>query len=336
MTDSIRTRPGAAPAGAPPGVVAVFGAGGFLGSHLVAGLCAAGWPLRAIARSVEPALAARRSPSCEVIEADLRDPLATTAALQGVDTVVQLVSTSSPGLGNSLNVSDIQENVIPHVQAMRIAIDAGVRRYVFVSSGGTVYGPGAAVPTPEDAPQNPISSHGLTKLTIEKYLQMHAHVDGLDTVILRLANPFGPGQRFRKGQGLIPAVLGRVQQGLPVRIFGEGAARRDYVYVDDVSDALLRAIAAPGAAGQTLNIGSGQGRSVAEVIDMIEDLLGGPIARENVGARKTDVDVNILDIRRAREVLGWSPRIAFRDGLARTLAAEGFELRAGSSEGDRV
>jgi len=306
------------------GMVAVFGAGGFLGSHLVAGLCAQGRPLRAISRSPEAALLARRSAACEVIEADLRDPLATTAALQGVDTVVQLVSTSSPGLGNALNVIDIQENVIPHVQAMRIALDAGVRRYVFVSSGGAVYGPGAVVPTPEDAPTNPISSHGLTKLTIEKYLQMHAQVDGLDAVILRLANPFGPGQQFRKGQGLIPAVLGRVRQGLPVRIFGEGAAQRDFVYVEDVIGAMLRAIDRPEAAGQVLNVGSGQGHSVAEVIATIEELLGRPVECEHVGARKTDVDVNILDIRRAGEVLGWAPHTPFREGLARTLTAEGF------------
>ena len=115
---------------------------------------------------------------------------------------------------NDHEIADIAENVIPHVQFLKSCVQAGVKRYIFLSSGGTVYGPGAPTPTPETSQTNPISSHGLTKLVVEKYIQMHGHVDGLEYIILRVANPFGPGQEFRKGQGLIAAILDHWRKNL--------------------------------------------------------------------------------------------------------------------------
>ncbi len=210
-------------------MIGIYGADGFIGRHLLSRLAGANLPLRAVSRKFEKSSVSELRGIVEFVEANLHDQLAMASSLQGVDTVVQLISSSSPGLENQLNVVDIQDNVIPHVAFIRSAIEAGVQKYVFLSSGGTVYGPGALTPISENAPTNPISSHGLTKLTIEKYLQMHGHVDGLKYLILRVSNPFGPGQSFRKGQGLIPAVLEHYARGQPARIFGDGKAMRDYI-----------------------------------------------------------------------------------------------------------
>jgi UDP-glucose 4-epimerase len=299
-------------------MIGIYGANGFIGRHLLERLANGRAAVRAVSRHIGPELTERYR-GVEFIEADLRDSLAMASSLQGVDTVVQLISTSSPGLQNRYSVSDIQDNVIPHVEFLQSAIAAGVRKYVFLSSGGTVYGPSADTPICEHAPTNPISSHGLTKLTIEKYLQMYGHVDGLNYVILRVANPFGPGQAFRKGQGLIPAVIARSSQGLPIQIIGNGATQRDYIFIEDVIDAVEAAILHDDVIREIINIGSGTARSVLEVIATIEDVLKVRFQREFVKSRTTDVDVNVLDIRRARQVLGWAPRTGFREGLEKTL-----------------
>lgn len=302
-------------------MIAIYGSNGFIGRHLVRRLAERGLPARAVSRRHDPDFVREVDGSVEFVEADLFDPLAMTASLGEVDTVVQLISTSSPGMRNDHTVVDIQENVIPHVQFLRDCVQAGVRRFVFLSSGGTVYGPGSEVPTPETAPTRPISSHGLTKLMVEKYIEMHALTEGLEYVILRLANPYGPGQEFRKGQGLIPAVLDHHRRGLPVRVFGQGLAQRDYVYIDDVVDAITSAITHEELTATTLNVGSGQPRSVLEVLHALEAALGTGIRHEFVDARSTDVDVSWLDISRARDLIGWKPETPFDEGIRRTVAS---------------
>ena len=236
-------------------MIGVYGADGFIGRHLVRYLAARGAPVRAVSRKFDPSFVTSVSGSVEFVEGDLGQPLAMASSLQDVTTVVQLISSSSPGLMNDHAVTDITENVVPHVQFLQNCLRAGVKRYIFLSSGGTVYGPDAPVPTPETCPTNPISSHGLTKLFVEKYIQMHGHVDGLEYVILRVANPFGPGQTYRKGQGLVPAIVDRWQKGLPIRVFGDGAARRDYIYIDDVIEAVDAAIRLDGDTRLVLYIG---------------------------------------------------------------------------------
>lgn len=301
-------------------MIGVYGADGFIGQHLVRRLIGRGSQVRAVSRRFDRDFSDEIEGKADIVVADLSQPLAMASSLQDVNTVVQLMSSSSPGLRNDHAVADIAENVVPHVEFLENCLSAGVKRYVFISSGGTVYGPNAPVPTPETAPTNPISSHGLTKLVVEKYIQMHGHVDGLEYVILRVANPFGPGQTFRKGQGLVPAIIDRWQKQQPVRIFGDGAARRDYIFIDDVIDAIEAATALPGQPQMILNVGSGETRSVNEVVEAIEAATGSALKREYVEARSTDVDVACLDITRAREVLNWAPKTEFRQGMMRTVA----------------
>jgi UDP-glucose 4-epimerase len=301
-------------------VFAVFGANGFVGRHVVERLLAEGATVRAVSRRFDPEVEAAFAGRAEMVVADLKDPFACLAALTGVRDVLQLVSTSSPGLKNDYLERDINDNVLPQLRLAQDCLAAGVRRHVFLSSGGTVYGRPLRLPIDEDHPKNPISSHGLTKLAVEKYLGLLAQTRGLDSVILRVANLFGPGQTLRKGQGLIPAILDRHRQSQPVPIFGDGSARRDFVYIDDVVDAILAAFQMPEAIG-AYNIGSGETRSVCEILDAVEARIGRPVMREHLPARPSDVEVNLLDISRAGRELGWRPKTAFATAMDRTIAA---------------
>jgi UDP-glucose 4-epimerase len=309
---------------------AVFGANGFMGRRVVARLAAEGLPVRAVSRRFDPDFAASVGVGTgpggvEMVTADLRDPFACLAALAGVERVLQLVSTSSPALRNDYAEQDITENVLPQMRFARDCLAAGVGRLVFVSSGGAVYGPPRRLPIDEEHPTDPLNSHGLTKLMTEKYLGMLGATRGLDFAVLRVANPFGPTQGFRKGQGLIPAILDRHRLGQPVTIYGDGEARRDFVYVEDVVDALRRGLDLPAARGGVFNVGSGRARSVNEVIAALEARLGAAIAREQLPPRETDVAVSELAIDRARAVLGWAPATPFETAIG--LTVDGYRGR---------
>jgi UDP-glucose 4-epimerase len=299
---------------------AVFGANGFMGRQVVARLAAEGRPVRALSRRFDPAFETALAGRVDFVKADLRDPFACLAGLNGVTRVLQLVSSSSPALRNDYYEQDILENVVPQVRFALDCLAAGVERLVFVSSGGAVYGPPRYVPIDEAHPTDPLNSHGLTKLMTEKYLGMFAATRGLDAVVLRVANPFGPTQGFRKGQGLVPAILERHRRGMPVQIYGDGTARRDYVYIEDVVDAIRLALDLPAARGGTFNIGSGAARSVLEIVAAVEARLGVTLAREHLPPRATDVAISELAIARARAVLGWTPRTPFEAAMDLTLA----------------
>lgn len=300
-------------------MIGIYGANGFMGRNLLRHFTNLGRPVRAVSRVFDPELRRSLSGAVEFVEADLGDSSAMSASLRGVEAVVQLVSSSSPASHERCPGIAMRTHVEPHVVFMQAAIDEGVRRYVFASSGGTVYGPQDTTPTPEDAATAPICRHGLDKLTIEHHLRMHSRVDGLEVVILRIANAYGPGQAFRKGQGLIPAVLDRVAQGLPVHVLGDGMAVRDYVFIDDVVAAFAAALERPRAAGGVFNVGSGRGHTVIDVIRAIERELGTPIKRIRMPTRRTDVDASVLDVTKAGQELGWRPRTGFKEGLRRTI-----------------
>ena len=300
-------------------MIGVYGANGFIGRHLTRALVLRGHTVRTISRQYDNAFMDEFYGRADIVKADIRSPCDIIASLNGLETAVQLMSTSSPGLGNFQLIEDIEDNVAPHVRFLQAVRESRIKRVIFASSGGTVYGPDAQVPTPESAPCFPISSHGLTKLFLEKYIHMFGKTDALEYFILRISNPYGPDQTFKKRQGLIPAVMHHHRLGQPLPLYGGGEARRDYVYIDDVIDAFVMAIEANGSPKEILNIGSGRSRSVIEVIKAIEAVIEEDVAINAVEARISDVTESRLDISKAKAVLNWSPTISFEEGLKRTL-----------------
>ena len=179
-----------------------------------------------------------------------------------------------------------------------------------------MYGVPNVVPISEAHPTEPISAYGIGKLAVEKYLHMYHRLEGIGYCALRLSNPFGPRQRPDKAQGVVTAFLACVLRNEEVAIWGDGQVVRDYLYVGDA----VRAIVAAGDSSYcgVVNVGSGKGLSINQVLELIENVVGAPARRRYITGRAFDVPSNILDISRAASAIGWAPSTSFQDGLRLT------------------
>lgn len=294
----------------------VLGGGGFLGTHLCRRLSATGFDVRSFGHHWTSSL---RLPGVDVVNGNFADRDAVAAALEGFDIAFHLIHSTVPFSSNLDVTGDLRDNLIPTLAFLDLARQVGIKRVVFLSSGGTVYGRPSAVPTEETAPTDPIVAYGICKLAIEKYLFLYQHHFGLDYRILRVANPFGPFQVARKGQGLVAEVISRAIKNEPIEVWGDGSAVRDFIFVDDVIDAIVAAATDTGEE-RLFNVGSGNGRSVRNVLAAVEHALGRPLDIVWKGGRPVDVPVSILSIARARDVLGWEPKTAFEAGISKTIA----------------
>lgn len=299
----------------------VLGGGGFIGTNLCMKLAGRVDALSAFGR--------RQSFPEELKEIDWKpgcftDPSGLAAAVAGCDVVFHLIATTTPASANADIVADLQANVAGTLRLLEVCRAERVRRVVFVSSGGTVYGIPKQIPTPETAACSPITAYGISKLAIERYLALYEHFYGLEYRVLRVANPYGPFQTAVKNQGVVAAFLRRAVAGKPIEMWGDGSVVRDYLYIDDVVEALELAALHDGPS-RVFNIGSGQGRTLLDIVAAIEQVLGKKIPVHQHQGRTVDVPRSILDIQLAMTELGWLPRTAFVDGFARTV--EWFEKK---------
>jgi len=296
----------------------VLGGGGFLGGHLVEALQRDGILVRVFDRTPRRAARCQIDSTTEWFEGDFGNRGDVAAALQGCDVAFHLVSTTLPRSSNEDPVHDLESNLLPTVRFLDAAIESGLRKVVFASSGGTVYGVPKAIPIAESHPTHPICSYGIHKLAIEHYLHLYHSLHGLDYCALRLANPFGERQRSDTSQGAIAVFLDQALRGEVVSIWGDGSAIRDYIYVGDAVRAFGLAARSPNATG-VFNIGSGTGHSVENLLEDIERLLGRAVARRYLGGRAFDVPVNVLDSASAYQAFGWKACVPFPKALERTL-----------------
>lgn len=293
----------------------VLGGGGFIGMNLCRRLLASGFRVRAFGRrcAFPDELA-----GVEWYQGDFADIGAVTAAVETFDVVFHLIHATTPQSANLDMASDVERNVLPSIALLDICRKVGVRRIVFVSTGGTIYGCPSQIPTPETAPTDPITAYGISKLAIEKYLGLYRHLYGLDYRVLRVANPYGQLQTGLKNQGVIAALVSRATRREPIEIWGDGSAIRDFIFIDDVVDALEIAVDDQ-ATNHVFNIASGQGRSLCDLIEAIERILGRKLDVLWKPKRSVDLPVSVLAIDRAREELGWSPKTSFEVGLQKTI-----------------
>mgnify|MGYP000487919624 CR=1 FL=1 len=298
--------------------VTVFGGGGFIGSTIADRLLKDGHELRIFERPrVAPYRSFTAEERVEWVTGDMMSAHDVGVAVDGVDAVFHLVSSTLPGSSNDDMIFDVESNLVATLRLLGAMVDRNVRRIVFISSGGTVYGDPVYIPIDEKHPTDPRVSYGVTKLAIEKYLLLYQHLHGIKATILRVANPFGPRQRVETAQGAVAAFLHRAIRGQPIEIWGDGSVTRDYIYVGDVADAFASTLGYKGSKS-IFNISSGSGTSLNQLILKIEKVLDRSVARRNLPGRDFDVPVSILDNSLARTELGWQPSTPFEGGLALT------------------
>jgi UDP-glucose 4-epimerase len=296
----------------------VLGGAGFIGSHVAEALAQEGHRVRVFDRPhVDRLPLFLRHGGFEVFTGDFLNPEALIPALRGTEIVFHLVSTTLPQNSSDNPVYDVESNVLGTLRLLALCRRQQVRKVVFVSSGGTVYGVPRSVPIDESHPTEPISSYGIHKLTIEKYLHLAHRLHGLDYCILRPSNLYGPRQRLDTAQGAVAVFLDRALRDMPIQIWGDGSVVRDYVYVGDAVAGIVKASHLKDGP-KLFNIGSGNGVSLKQLLAEIEKLLGRAVKVEHTAARAIDVPVNVLDSTLARRHLGWSARTPLGEGLRRT------------------
>jgi UDP-glucose 4-epimerase len=305
------------------GLALVTGGAGFIGSHLVEALLAGGRRVRVL----DDLSAGRREflpagdPDLELLVGDLRDPAMVQRAVAGSEVVFhQGALRSVPrSVEDPFGYHDV--NATGTMRLLLAAREAGVRRLVFASSS-SVYGDQPVLPLHEELRPQPIAPYGASKLIGEHYCANFSRHYGLETVALRYFNVFGPRQDPTSEYAAVVArFILAAGRGEPLEIHGDGKQTRDFTYVSDVVQANLVAAQAPGVAGEVFNIACGERRSVVDIADTLESLLGRPLARRHTPPRAGDVRDTLADISRARARLGYAPAVGFAEGLRRTVSA---------------
>ncbi|MCV7253991.1 GDP-mannose 4,6-dehydratase [Mycobacterium hackensackense] len=314
----------------------VTGAAGFIGSTLVDRLLDEGHQVVAvdnlstgIAANLDHARSRFGSAGNRFIfrQLDIRAPeLIEIMAAARPDVVFHLAAQVDLRASVADPLHDAGCNVLGTIGVLEACRHAGVERIVYAASGGSRYGAPTALPVSESTPADPRSPYAAAKFAGEVYLSCYAELYGMSAIRLALANVYGPRQNPHGEAGVIAVFGSRMLDGRPVTVFGDGTATRDYVYVDDVVDAFVRAGRAPSTTGGIFNIGTGRQTTTNEVHRLISSALGATARPRYAPAPAAEVQAIALDVRRAEEALGWVPAVAVEEGIRRTLQW----LRAGS------
>jgi len=313
------------------GRVLVTGGAGFIGSHIAEAYLRDGWEVTVLDDLSRGRESNVPEGAC-FVRADIRSPEARQALATGhFDVLNHHAAQIDVRVSVDRPAFDSHINVVGFVNLLDGAGEGGVKRVIFASSGGVVYGDPEVIPTPETAPKQPISPYGVSKLAGEYYLRALAALRGFEGVAMRYANVFGPRQDPKSEAGVVSIFVSRLLEGRPLTIFGDGLQTRDYVFVKDVARANVLAASVPISSGDDIdgpafNIATSVQRNVLELAATVGQVMGRKPEIEFAAARPGELFRSALDVSKARKVLGWKPGHVFEDGL-RELA-DWFEKEA--------
>jgi UDP-glucose 4-epimerase len=293
----------------------VLGGGGFIGANLVEKLLNTDFDVRIFEiknfskKNIEDFI-----DKIEIVEGDFSNPIDLELAMIGVDFIYHLISTTLPA-NSVLNPSyDIESNLIPTLKLLQLCVQKKIKKVVFISSGGTVYGIPETLPIPENHASNPLNSYGITKRTIESYFMLFHKFWALDVCIFRLSNPYGEKQNPKSIQGAIPVFLHKAINKEHIEVWGDGSVVRDYIHISDVTMMLVKSLQLE-TPELIYNLGSGIGTSLNEILDFIRDVLEPDLQVTYLSSRSFDVPANILDIKLLKQRFGFEIGVELQDGI---------------------
>ncbi len=295
--------------------VVVTGGAGFLGSHLVDALIERGDEVIVIDHYKRDKLRFE-NPLAKVHKISFgHAQIAEIFATEKPDAVVHLAAQISVTSSIADPIHDARHNIIESLNLLSVAAKNGCRRFIFVSSGGAIYGDHPIRPTPLLDDAFPLSPYGVAKFTVEHYLSSFREHHGLTSLTLRFSNFYGPRQQLKAtGEGNVMATyMGRILQGEPLVIFGDGSTTRDYVFVSDAVRAITLAV--DSTATGIVNVGTGVGITVQTVYDTLVEIHGSQHPLTYEPTRKGEVIHSVIDASSAKSVLGWESKVSFAEGM---------------------
>ena len=300
----------------------VTGGAGFIGAHLVERLLDSGYNVTVVDNLSSAASPEDATNDSSLRRIDIADrTLADIFAESRPDVVFHLAAQISVTRSMRDPDADVHANVVGGINVLQQCARFGVRRIVLFSTGGALYGEPEYVPCDESHPIRPLSVYGASKFALEHYTRIIAEANGIDYTILRPGNVYGPGQDPHGEAGVVAIFALRMLAGQDITIYGDGQQDRDLFYVSDVVDAAMAAARPDAPSSGTFNVASGGPTSVNDIFSLLAEETGYDRAPVYAPERPGEVRRIYLDIRRARQELGWEPRVELREGIARTVAA---------------
>ena len=299
--------------------ILVTGGAGFIGSNLADRFVALGHEV-AVLDDLSTGFREFVNPKAKLFLGDLADAAAVDRCVAEFkpDAVAHHAAQIDVRKSVEDPVRDARINLLGGIELLQACLRHGVRKVLYASTGGALYGEGRKLPATEDHPVNPEAPYGASKHSFEHYLYIWKLLHGLDYTVLRYPNVYGPRQNPHGEAGVNAIFIGLMLEGKRPRIFGTGDQLRDYVFVDDIVEAQVLALSK--GSGETVNIGSGVGVSVKQIFAELKSILGFEGEPIYDAPRPGEIQRIYLDATRAREVLGWRPRVSFREGLEKTVA----------------
>lgn len=296
--------------------VLVIGGTGFIGSHVANLLLLNNYSVKVVSRNTKHKNI--NSKDIEYITADINNKSEVNKFTSDIQYVFHIASTTNPQSSSDDLNFDIQTNLCSTINILEACVKNNILKFIYFSSGGTVYGVPEILPVKEKANCLPISSYGIVKLTVEHYINYFHHKHGLSYNILRLSNPYGPGQSPLGTQGLIGIFLYKIQKNIDINIFGDGHIIRDYIYIDDVAELCIKVLQS-NQENHIINVGSGIGTTINDVVNEIINITNQSPNILYTEHRNFDVPKIYLDITKAKQIFDWEPSTTLSNGIKKTL-----------------
>lgn len=298
--------------------ILVTGGTGFVGSHLVELLLQNGHQVTALtsSSSIHPNLQHLQS-KIKMLYGDFGNRQLMVQSLQNVDIIIHIAWTTVPKTASENPSYDAQSNIIGGIHLLEAAVEAKVKKVIFISTGGALYGVPTYTPIDEEHPIRPISAYGISKMAFERYLHFFYQNKGLDYTIFRISNAYGTRQNITKNQGVVGIWLQKILKNEPIEIWGDGQVVRDYIYVSDIAQAIIQSLDYKGNE-HIFNLGSGLGYSLNEILEICNRISQKTANVQYLPARSFDVPVNILSINRIQKELNWTPVVSLEEGVQQT------------------